>query len=50
MNRCSIEVRQLSQFSGNGDRIKLDQFPPCWLAATPMEDTIVGAARWQRRT
>jgi hypothetical protein len=49
MNRCSIEARQLPQFSGNGDRIKLDRFPPCRLIASPMEGTMMGPAQRDRK-
>jgi hypothetical protein len=45
MDRCSIEAGLLPQFSGHGDRIKLDRFPPCRFVAPAMEHKMVGTAK-----
>jgi hypothetical protein len=45
MGGCSIEAGLLPQLSGNGERIKLDQLPPCRLVAPAMEHTMVGTAK-----
>ena len=37
MDRCSIEAALLPQLAGNGERIKLDRFPPCRFVAPAME-------------
>ena len=45
MYRRAIEAGLLPQSSGNGERIKLDRFPPCRFVAPAMEHAMVSAAK-----